>query len=284
MAKTTKPVVKAYPETEGNVVFLTWSGSFSKAIAKELREWLPKVLQSVEPWMSEEDIEKGVLWTPEIAKVLDATRIGIVCMTAENLISPWIHYEAGAIAKTVNRSRVCPYLFGLVPSQLTGPLTLHQCTAAGDKEDTRKLIHTINNNLTKPLQKQRADESFDIYWGKHKDQLDKIGQANKEGAFAKAPKRETGEMLEEVLSLIRNSSQNVSQMQAKLNLILPRLLHNYPDFATAYGAYGLDAESIGKLYEAAIEGQPSSARSRYMDLPTAGYPYMEYPPKKDRPT
>ena len=51
-------------------IFITFSGEKSKAIAIALREWLPKVLQATEPWISEHDIEKGRRWGQEILKII----------------------------------------------------------------------------------------------------------------------------------------------------------------------------------------------------------------------
>lgn len=40
-------------------VFLSGSGEKSKAAAEAFRRWLPCVLQSVRPWMSDRDIGAG---------------------------------------------------------------------------------------------------------------------------------------------------------------------------------------------------------------------------------
>lgn len=78
-------------------VFLSWSGERSKVVAKSLSEWLEQVLQAVEPWIST-DIEKGKRWDGEISQKLEQSKVGIICLTKDNLESTWLHFEAGAIS------------------------------------------------------------------------------------------------------------------------------------------------------------------------------------------
>ena len=59
-------------------VFISWSGSRSRAAARALRDWIPCVFQNVEPWMSE-DILAGSMWLSEIMNGLKEARFGIVC-------------------------------------------------------------------------------------------------------------------------------------------------------------------------------------------------------------
>src|SRR4051812_20656156 len=87
-------------------VFLMWSGSLSKSVAQALHKWIPFVIQTVQPFMSSEDIRKGQRWGLEIGSELQATQFGIACLTADNLTAPWIHFEAGAISKQITDSRV----------------------------------------------------------------------------------------------------------------------------------------------------------------------------------
>ena len=78
-------------------IFISWSGSRSKWVAEALREWLPRILQSARPWMSAADIEKGSRGLNEVSSGLQGMKVGLVCLTPENLNAPWILYEAGAL-------------------------------------------------------------------------------------------------------------------------------------------------------------------------------------------
>lgn len=57
-------------------LFISWSGDTSHELALALRDWLPDVLQSIEPWVSSEDISKGSFWLPEINNALREAKFG----------------------------------------------------------------------------------------------------------------------------------------------------------------------------------------------------------------
>jgi len=61
-------------------VFLCWSGERSKAVALTLSDWIPRVIQAVDPWMSH-DTDKGARWSPEIAERLELSKVGIICLS-----------------------------------------------------------------------------------------------------------------------------------------------------------------------------------------------------------
>ena len=99
-------------------VFLSWSGEESHYVAARLRDWLPDVIQDIEPWMSSADIAAGARWSTNIQRQLSETSLGILCVTRENQGAPWLVFEAGALAKTIDGTYVCPYLIDMTAAQL----------------------------------------------------------------------------------------------------------------------------------------------------------------------
>ncbi|MGA8214436.1 MAG: hypothetical protein WB799_12640 [Candidatus Sulfotelmatobacter sp.] len=144
-------------------VFIGWSGERSRLVAEFLRSWISKVVQSARPWISETDIEKGSRGLDEISKALADIRVGITCLTPENLQRPWIFFEAGALSKTIgDRTRLCTYLIaGLEPQDVVPPLGMFQATRA-IKRDTLKLVRTVNRAVgDSPVPEEDLDELFD---------------------------------------------------------------------------------------------------------------------------
>jgi hypothetical protein len=144
-------------------VFLSWSGDVSRQVAGLLREWLPLVINEIEPFMSSEDIEKGSRGLSVIASELENSSHGIVVVTEETFERPWINFEAGALSKVVESSRVTPLLFGVEYTQITGPLTQFQ-HALPQQDDMRKLMDSINRDCDRPLSEGFLGKAFEQWW------------------------------------------------------------------------------------------------------------------------
>lgn len=169
------------------------------AIAKALREWLPRVIQAIEPWMSDSDADKGIRWEQRIGQELEQTRFGIFCLTPENLDSRWLNFEAGAIAKTVEKTYVCTYLLELKPTDIEGPLSRFNHTKTEEKEDTRKLIHTVNRALeSQALDEKIVNDSFETFWPRLELQLNQLPDVAE-----KRKPRNIEDMTEEILVSVR---------------------------------------------------------------------------------
>jgi len=144
-------------------VFLSWSGRESHAIAVILRDWIPTVLPGVTTWVSSIDIDKGARWSTEIAAELEQSNYGIICLVPENLSSPWLNFEAGAISKSLERGRVAPLAVGLQKQDVSGPLAQFQITDF-DKDDVLRLVKSINNSCPDPLDNETLSRNYKICW------------------------------------------------------------------------------------------------------------------------
>jgi len=209
-------------------VFISWSGEQSHKVALALRDWLPSVIQTVEPYVSSEDIDKGARWSSDIAGELEKSLFGILCVTRQNLEAPWIHFEAGALSKSVDKSRVSPLLFGLKRSEVkSGPLLQFQSTIA-DADDVLKLLLSLNSACEPPLlEEQRLRSIFEVWW----PQLDAAFKVllTDTAPFVQLPESpgEIGsdniEILEEILELTR---QQHRILNSPSDLLPPRYIEN----------------------------------------------------------
>ncbi len=159
-------------------VFLSWSGKRSKKVARKLRGWLPKMFRNLEIWMSDRDIRIGERWSPELLRQIDRAQFAILCLTTDNLESPWIHFEAGAIAKSVgDKTFVAPYLIDIKKSAIPGPLKQFQAARA-TKKGTWRLVHSLALALNPRRKSLRPlEERFEELWPLLKKSIKKVKRA-----------------------------------------------------------------------------------------------------------
>ena len=197
-------------------VFLSWSGDQSRHVASALRQWLPSVMQSVKPWMSEQDIEAGSRWPNDLQTELEDTHFGVVCVTSHNTKAPWLLFEAGALSKRVRASRVCPYLTDIGPEELSGPLAQFQAKTS-DKEGTRELVSAINNTLKEEdpgnaLSGERLDHAFDKWWDDLREVLSQSPDSSSHSGLPRTPDEKLDEVLLLVREIARSEDRNVHRL------------------------------------------------------------------------
>ena len=183
-------------------------------MAVVLRDWLPSVIQSVEPYVSSEDIDKGARWSTDIAKELESSGYGILCVTRDNVDAPWLNFEAGALSKSVDKGRVSPFLFAIKRSEVkAGPILQFQSTIA-EREDVLKLLHSINASSQQgALDEARLNTVFEVWWPQLEKRLRELEQALPAAPSAlaaltpAAQAAEPSEILEEVLELVRQQNR-----------------------------------------------------------------------------
>lgn len=184
-------------------LFISWSGDRSGKVAEALRDWLPNVIQSVEPFMSASDIEKGSRWSNEIGVHLENAQFGLICLTQENLEAPWLLFEAGALSKSIESSRVVPYLYGVSQADLQWPLAQFQA-APSTKESTMEVVKSINEaSGENGLEQERLVNAFETWWPQLKETLARVPDTTVEAT----PSRSDRDILEEVLDLSRHISR-----------------------------------------------------------------------------
>ena len=179
-------------------VFISWSGERSNKVAVALRDWLPLVLHYVEPWLSETDIQAGDRWLQSVAQELATANFGIVCVTSENIRSPWILFESGALAKSLEAGRVIPLLFDLDFTDISGPLAQFQAKKL-TREGLDEVIHSLQSSAETPIPEQRAKRLFEALWPELDNKFSEIPHQDSTQRHV----RPQNEVLEELVTSVR---------------------------------------------------------------------------------
>lgn len=184
-------------------IFISWSGELSRKVAEYLKEWLGFVLQGADTFVSSEDIRKGQRWGVEVAKELEDSNFGILCLTKDNLNAPWILFEAGALSKFVKEANVSALLInGVQPADVKGPLSQFQHTNT-TKEDIQKLLESINEKMgEKKLEEGRLKTVFEK-WYPDLEATIRSNIESTESEVSDYKKRPEEDILAEILELTR---------------------------------------------------------------------------------
>jgi hypothetical protein len=185
------------------LIFLSWSGTRSKAIAAALRDWLPDVLHFAKPWMSDTDIHAGQRWAGVMGTVLQETKFGILCITSENRDAPWLVFEAGALSNTLSEAAVTPLLFDVAFTDISnGPLGQFQAKKL-DRQGCHDLVLSINALFGNPIDSSRLSRLFEWAWPDLEARLDSIPPITPDRS------RETHRPIDEILEEFALSLQRI---------------------------------------------------------------------------
>jgi hypothetical protein len=131
-------------------------------------------------------------------KELEVCNFGIICVTRENIDSPWILFEAGALAKLMQEGRVIPLLLDIEFKDVAGPLAQFQAKKV-EKDGLSDVINSINQQSDIKVSDTQLPKQFEALW----PQLEKhISEIPKNPTPAKQH-RPQQEILEELVSSIR---------------------------------------------------------------------------------
>jgi hypothetical protein len=202
-------------------VFISWSGEQAKVMAESLRSWLKLVIQSVDPFVSSIDIAKGDRGLRVIATELEETAFGIVCVTRQNSLAPWINFEAGALSKAVGESRLIPCLLDMPVSDLTGPLAQFQAVSSNSRDDILSMVRAVRDHSDAThLDDTLLNTTFDAFWPKLENDLEQARSLTGKVTTVKAM-RPQAEVLEEVLVLARRQESVLRTIIERVDSPLP---------------------------------------------------------------
>jgi hypothetical protein len=241
-------------------VFLCWSGRRSHAIATAFGEFVGSVIQAAEPWISS-DIQKGSRWQHEVGSKLSEAKVGIVCLTPENLTAPWICFESGALAKTSD-AHVCTFLHDVQPTDVKQPLSQFQHTL-NERSDVLKLMMTINKAVgthgEKPLPDARLESTFTAMWPTFELTLSNLPSLDSPVTAV----RTQDDVLREILEIVRKIESN---SRSDYSVALGNSLLANPDFLRTFsGATAKPASVSPKMLLDKMMGVPAAEREPYFE-------------------
>jgi tetratricopeptide (TPR) repeat protein len=154
--------------------------------------------------MSERDLEAGKRWNEELSAKLQETHFGIICLTRENLAAPWLLFEAGALAKSIDSASVVPVLLDVARSDLTFPLAQFQAVES-DESGMRSLAAAVNNALGEDrLPATRLDTLLRSLWPGLGSSIESIPTPSNGGVH-----RSDRQLLEELVEGIHQIQRSV---------------------------------------------------------------------------
>jgi hypothetical protein len=169
-------------------VFISWSTEPARKIAELLKELLEKIF-CVNPDIfffvsSSEDggIDVGARFRNILDDNLQKSDYGILILTKNNEMRPWLMFEAGALSKNIYSSRIVPILFTLKDGErkIESPIETFQHIKYS-RDDFQKLIFGIFKNRfgkrrlsqeQKSTLKRLLEEKTN--WDDFKEKVDKI--------------------------------------------------------------------------------------------------------------
>ncbi len=228
--------------------------------------------------MSDQDIASGSIWLNEVFTELHRSRVGIICVTRENALAPWLHFEAGALLKSMSVTRVTPYLVDLEFSEVKGALTAFQGKRA-NKEQTKALLDSIRLDTRYPTSMTDLvfDRTFEKWWP---DLELRLSQFPNVTAPPVQPK--LGDMAAETLQIAKELAREMGRISGAVELLSssPALFSSSSSPYAGSGYYdesGSDSGSgFGSDFRSVATGANVRAFDDYVDFIFNKDPRIEF--------
>mgnify|MGYP000004652671 CR=1 FL=1 len=164
-------------------IFISWSRNPAKDIADKLQILLDKIFPNpdIEFFLSssgKNEIVAGEDFRNKLDNNLMDSNFGILILTKNNFERPWMMFEAGALSKGDNKSRIIPLFFDRDNRKIESPIEKFQ-NIEYNKEGLLKIIFSITKSLYDSdelgdNQKQLLENQLDTNWKSFKNDIDII--------------------------------------------------------------------------------------------------------------
>lgn len=155
-------------------IFLSWSKSKSQEIALAIKSFLNGLFRDeINVWMSSESISYGSTSIPEINKALINSDKCIAIITSDNILSPWIMYETGAVlARNLvafpnkdNNEFIIPIIFENVDNKkfMGNPINQFQ-RLQYSKATLKRLVTQLNQETHTFSDIKTLETQFNLNW------------------------------------------------------------------------------------------------------------------------
>lgn len=159
-------------------VFLSWSGDQSRKVAEAFSDLFKAVFApTIKSFMSSKDIAAGDRSIRTLFTMLEKCNYGVCFINSENARAPWIQFEAGALSKIIDDSKVMVLILdeSSISSLYGTPLSEFQHKLF-NKEDIKSIFEEIIKNFgfndDKESFMQRFNGSWDEFYDKSRAVLD----------------------------------------------------------------------------------------------------------------
>lgn len=141
-------------------VFISWSGEPSHQVARALRDWIPQVLRSVEPWLASAELKWGQSVAKSIKGDIKSADVILLCLTRQNMLSDWTKIETD-VAMGAGRP-IIPICIDFSTFELAGRFAQYQALTL-DELGVHRLVTVLNHLSPEPLETDKVERLLDIW-------------------------------------------------------------------------------------------------------------------------
>ncbi|WP_412162284.1 toll/interleukin-1 receptor domain-containing protein [Curtobacterium flaccumfaciens] len=210
-------------------VFISWSGDKSKYVAGALYEYLPKVIQGLDVFFSDQDIPSGSTWLSEIQSHLNTAKYGIVCVTPDNTEAPWLYFEAGAISRQTGEpvSRVSPLAIDMSKETLPSPLQGYNAIDLNE-DGFVKMVKSIHETIKSPAPWPTIEDAARYHWSLMEPKFKDMPSS-----ATPAPAFDLQEAIIEIRGMLRDLAKSGNARRARESRAVDNVIRDWSDVQVA---------------------------------------------------